>query len=78
MRAKMSESTDKQKDPEEVVGRHALYKQGTRQLVYWLTKTAAQHCDLNDYIKSISTPFQAGPSKRAHATAAYEADLRSS
>ena len=41
--------------PQEVVGRYKLYKSKTRGFLYWLTKTAGSHCNLQDIIKSLST-----------------------
>ena len=50
---------------QQVVGRYKLYKQGTRNLVYWLTVTAEQYCDLKTVIRALreseSSPQQARP-----------------
>lgn len=39
--------------PQELVGRYERYKHGTRNLVYWLTKTAANCGDLKTALRSL-------------------------
>lgn len=39
--------------PKELVGRYKQYKHGTQDLVYWLTKTAAECGDLGDVVRYV-------------------------
>lgn len=41
--------------PKELVGRYKLYKSKTKNLLYWLTKTAGGCCELKTIIKSLNT-----------------------
>lgn len=56
----------------ELISRYKLYKSKTRDLLYWLTKTAATHADLKAIIKSLSTLPAASSAQRATQTPELE------